>query len=390
MGINAVEGLEPRGSDGLSAQQKRCGVWKDLLHRHRWLGFVLPFGVYMAVGALEPIRPPLKPKPHPMPDQLPAAEQVLEPALNQQNPSADSAQLTEKGSLQAAPADSPSNAPAEKLPPAKQSPPLQSERTNRKPNPPPGEHLLDNPSGLVSDAGHPEAPPASKENQAVLSASPPQAEPLPEANCAGIPYSAYPAVYALKILLTCVAIGLVWPVWRQFPLRVSLLAVLVGMGGWIIWLGFGGLDLERKWLEPIGLGGFLDLGARSGINPFRTFLHQPAWMLWGFIALRLFGMVVVVALVEEFFLRGFLMRYVQQADWWQAPVGSLSLTALIACVVYAVLSHPAELFAASLWFLFVTLLAYKTKNIWDCVLAHATTNALLGAYILLLAEWKYW
>ena len=93
------------------------------------------------------------------------------------------------------------------------------------------------------------------------------------------------------------------------------------------------MNWERKWLEPLGLGAFLDLGVRSGFNPFRVFQDQPAWMLWGFVALRLFGMVVVVALVEEFFLRAFLMRYVVQADWWTLPVGRLTLDALATCVL---------------------------------------------------------
>lgn len=301
--MNALEGSVP--SRGHQPDTTAPRGWRGLWQRHRWLGFVLPFVVYMGVGAFEPIRPPPKPKPPSLP-----------------------------------------------------------------------EPLADLPQSLESPG--PVSPPT------------PAAQPLPKANWAGIPYTAYPAVYTLKVLLTCLAILLVWPVYREFPLRGSLLAVWVGMGGLIIWLGFGQLNLERHWLEPLGLGTMIDLGARSGFNPFRMFQDQPAWIVWGFVAVRLFGMIVVVALVEEFFLRGFLMRYVVQADWWTVPVGHITFGALTACVLYAVLSHPAELFGAVVWFLFVSLLAYKTKNIWDCVLAHATTNALLGLYILLLAEWKYW
>ncbi|HPP52544.1 MAG TPA: CAAX prenyl protease-related protein [Thermoguttaceae bacterium] len=334
--MTTFEGPNASVSGGVGSQQESCCGWGGLVRRHRWLGFVLPFVVYMGVGAFEPIRPPLKPKPQAI------LEQGNLPEAGQQAPLAPSAQ------------------PTEQL----------------------------NPSEAGGGEGKNSA--ESKESQAAPAASPSKTDTLPEANWAGIPYSAYPAVYTLKVLLTCLAILLVWPVYREFPCRVSLLAILVGIGGLIIWLGFSQLNLERKWLEPIGLGAFVDLGARSGFNPFRVFQEQPVWMLWGFVALRLFGMVIVVALVEEFFLRGFLMRYVVQADWWTVPVGRVTLAALIACVLYAVLSHPAELFGASVWFLFVTLLAYKTKNIWDCVVAHATTNALLGAYILLLSEWKYW
>jgi hypothetical protein len=30
----------------------------------------------------------------------------------------------------------------------------------------------------------------------------------------------------------------------------------------------------------------------------------------------------------------------------------------------------------------------KTKNLWDCVVAHAVTNLLLGAYVLWSGHWE--
>jgi hypothetical protein len=29
----------------------------------------------------------------------------------------------------------------------------------------------------------------------------------------------------------------------------------------------------------------------------------------------------------------------------------------------------------------------RTRNIWDCVAAHATTNLLLGIYVVATGEW---
>lgn len=204
------------------------------------------------------------------------------------------------------------------------------------------------------------------------------------------PYRFYPLVYTLKIALTLAAVWFVLPGYRAFPLRFSPLAVLVGAAGIIVWIGLCELHLEQKCLEPLGLKSLLGLGQRPGFNPFRELAHQPAWQLWGFLAVRLFGLVAVVALIEEFFLRGFLMRFVMDVDWWQIPVGRVNRAAVAACVIYAVLSHPSELLAAAAWFLLVTLLAVKTKNLWDCVVAHAVTNLLLGVYVLALGQWQYW
>lgn len=365
--LPSQEGVFSSSDQSPSFSEPASG-WSGCLRRHRWIGFVLPFVVYIGVGAFEPVRPSPKGKP-PVPE-----EQFQEHA----RPEADQSAAQVEG---AEAVDDP-----QKVPPTKESSeggaPGEGKKMRGKRGPagkPPRTPEKTAPSEPAASQALSDQPPAQVE-----------AELPPETNWAGIPYSAYPAVYTLKVLLTCLAILVVWPVYREFPVRVSLWAVLVGVGGWIIWLGFGSLNLEQKWLEPIGLGSFLDLGARSGFNPLRVFQDQPTWMLWGFAALRLFGMVVVVALVEEFFLRGFLMRWVMKADWWEVPIGQVNWAALAACVIYAVLSHPAEMIGATVWFLFITLLAYKTKNIWDCVLAHATTNALLGAYILLLREWRYW
>ena len=69
----------------------------------------------------------------------------------------------------------------------------------------------------------------------------PKPEPPAEPSSWTLPYSAYPAVLPLKILLTATAIGLAWPSYRRFGGRVSPLALVVeeeeeaeeeGLGMW--------------------------------------------------------------------------------------------------------------------------------------------------------------
>jgi len=43
-----------------------------------------------------------------------------------------------------------------------------------------------------------------------------------------IPYSHYPLVYLVKIVLTMTAVAAVWPSFREFPFGVTLLAIVVG------------------------------------------------------------------------------------------------------------------------------------------------------------------
>jgi CAAX prenyl protease-like protein len=201
-----------------------------------------------------------------------------------------------------------------------------------------------------------------------------------------IPYQYYAIVYTVKIALTVAAIVFVLPGYRRFPFRVSPLAVLVGLIGVVVWVGICSLELEQRLLVPLGLGWFVDLGTRSAFDPFRE-LHPAAWA-WGFLAIRLFGLALVIAVAEEFFLRGFLMRFVMQADWWEVPFGKVNAAALLAGTVVPMLMHPAELFAAAVWFLLVTWLMVRTKNVWDCVVAHGITNLLLGVYVVSSGSWQ--
>jgi membrane protease YdiL (CAAX protease family) len=52
------------------------------------------------------------------------------------------------------------------------------------------------------------------------------------------------------------------------------------------------------------------------------------------------------------------------------------------------MTHPGELLAAAIWFSLVTWLMVRTKNIWDCVIAHAITNLLLGIYVVSFSRWQ--
>jgi CAAX prenyl protease-like protein len=202
-----------------------------------------------------------------------------------------------------------------------------------------------------------------------------------------IKYAEYPKVYTVKILLTLAAIAAVWPGYRAFPFRVTPLAPVVGAIGVVLWIGICKLGLESEVLGPLGLESILGLGQRSAFNPLVELADQPGWK-YTFLAVRFLGLVAVVPLVEEFFLRGFVMRFVVDADWWKVPFGTLTPAAIAAGTIVPMLLHPAELFAAAVWFTLITGLMFVTKNIWDCVVAHSVTNLLLGIWVVSTGDWK--
>jgi CAAX prenyl protease-like protein len=109
------------------------------------------------------------------------------------------------------------------------------------------------------------------------------------------------------------------------------------------------------------------------------------------VAMRFVRLVVVVPFVEEIFWRGFLLRYVIRHDFESVPFGSFTWTSFLVvtvgfCMEHQVVDWPAAIVAGALY----NLVAYRTRSLTACVLAHAITNFLLGCYILTYGQYGFW
>jgi len=221
--------------------------------------------------------------------------------------------------------------------------------------------------------------------------APPADQPKDTAKASwlGLDRSHYPLIYTVKIGLVAACLAQFWPVYRGLGGRISPWAWLVGAVGTAIWVGVCKLGLEDRLLGPLGLGKFLGLGARTAFDPLTELGGTPA-IAYGFLAIRFVGLALIVPIIEELFLRGFVMRYLIDPDWWKVSLGSVTPTAIAITTALALAMHPAELFAELIWFSSVTLLMLKTRNLWDCVVAHGVTNLLLGIYVVKTDAWHFW
>jgi CAAX prenyl protease-like protein len=210
-------------------------------------------------------------------------------------------------------------------------------------------------------------------------------EKLHEEQAHLIPYEYYPGIYTAKIALTTLTMLAVLPGYLAFPLRLNAIAWVVGAGGGVGWILLSKLQVSFYPMLPDMLSSMLEMGGRSGFNPLVELKDNPTWA-WTFLFIRFFGLVVVVAVIEEFFLRGFLMRYVMDIDWHLIPFAVVNRLALITVLVFPVIYHPERL-AAAFWFSLVTWMMLRTKNIWDCVVAHGVTNLLLGLWVVYSGDW---
>ncbi|MDA7951653.1 MAG: CAAX prenyl protease-related protein [Pirellulaceae bacterium] len=237
--------------------------------------------------------------------------------------------------------------------------------------------ILDKPSGEPA----PNSSSAPKTGQGQKSPATAKEPPL---------FYTFPFFYAIRIGLTLSCIGYFWRAYRPFfPLfRPDFLAISWGCLGAGIWIGLCNLRLEPLILSTIGLDDQWLGSGRSFYNPFPE-LGETS-LLFPFLALRFFGLALVIPFVEELFVRGFLGRYISTPNWQQLPLRKTTLGGLAAITIYGVLTHPHEAIAAAIWFSFLSFLMLKRDKLSSCFQAHAVTNLLLGLWVLYSHQWHLW
>ena len=141
------------------------------------------------------------------------------------------------------------------------------------------------------------------------------------------------------------------------------------------------------WILSQQIFGF---GPRTiGFDP--TLVSSDSASYWLTVALRFLRLVVVVPFVEEIFWRAFLLRFLINENFQRVSFGQFSLLSFIVVSVVFAFSHtkpdwPAALCAGALF----NLVAYRTRSLSSCILAHAFTNALLGLWIMQTRQWGFW
>jgi hypothetical protein len=170
------------------------------------------------------------------------------------------------------------------------------------------ESRLADPPKPKADSAQTEAEkPAGEENIAEAKMREDRERKEHEEQAGKIPYDQYPKWYTVKIVATTIAILLVIPGYMYFPWRVHGLAWVVGIVGAVVWVVLAKLQVATYPMLPEMVSKALELGGRPGFNPLEQLKDDPTWM-WEFLAIRFFGLVIVVPIIEEFFIRGFLMR----------------------------------------------------------------------------------
>lgn len=191
----------------------------------------------------------------------------------------------------------------------------------------------------------------------------------------------YVWIYILKVLVVTGALLYFREPLRdyRFEPRVIVPGVLVGMLVFAEWI----------WIDPhwriVGIPVQMDMGKRVAFDP--TLLSAGLFGL--FVTFRLFGLAIMVPLMEELFWRSFLIRFITTERFktiapWQYSVSAFALV----CGGFT-LAHP-EWLAALICAVAYGLLLKQTRSLFACLIAHAVTNLALGIYVLTTHAWRFW
>ena len=148
-------------------------------------------------------------------------------------------------------------------------------------------------------------------------------------------------------------------------------AVGIGVLVYVVWVALWSLGHSGADATPLAL---------SEMSAHAAFI----WIL-----ARVFGSIVIIPIVEELAFRGFLLRRLSAKDFTKVPYDAARWPeVLVSSLAFAVL-HQQWIagFCAGVGF---ALALRRRGALSDAVLAHMTTNALIGAQVLIRGDWSLW
>jgi exosortase E/protease (VPEID-CTERM system) len=185
--------------------------------------------------------------------------------------------------------------------------------------------------------------------------------------------SGFDSFYPLRVV---VAAGVCWLFrshYAGWKFSWSWSAVTIGIGVFAVWMA----------LEPMAPSSTTETELAAGLAQ----LTGGQALIWLFF--RIVGSVLTVPFAEELAFRGYLTRRLLAADFEQAPMGKFSWFSFLASSVCFGALHGRWL-AGTLAGMAFALALYRRGRLSDCVLAHATANALIAAYVLFGGAWSLW
>ncbi len=205
-----------------------------------------------------------------------------------------------------------------------------------------------------------------------------------------LPYAAPFARFAgLTGLQGLVPDGVAWVYPAKTVLTVLLIVALrpwlVAEGSWrLVAASALGLVVLVLWVLPEGHYPLLEQP-----KPFDPFEHYSRSTAFVWIGFRILGTALVVPIAEEYFWRGFLIRWLVKADFRSVPLGTFTWFSFLGTSLLFAVEHIQWLPGLAAGVLY-NLLWYRTKSLKACIWAHGVTNLGLAIWVLTTGQWVFW
>jgi len=181
----------------------------------------------------------------------------------------------------------------------------------------------------------------------------------------------FEAWYALRLLAAALALWWCWPRLTALDWHFSWRGPATGLVVFGLWL-----IAAHFFTTPSAMP-----SALSTMSPsLRT--------LW--IATRIVAAVLTVPIAEELAYRGFLLRRIMSSDFESVPFATVGWYALVLSAVLFGVVHGGMWLPGIAAGLLYGAVVVRTGRIGEAVAAHATSNALLAALVLLGGQWQLW
>lgn len=198
--------------------------------------------------------------------------------------------------------------------------------------------------------------------------------------------------WGLHLLRGVGGLAAVWLVRRHLPpwgRPHVLLAIGAALLAAVLWVVIHKLALAAGITHPMLPAVFGQAKPPDDSDPFRLLGH--GWAAWANIATRILVAMTTVAIVEELFWRGFLLRALIDWDAFQrVPLGAFTWKSFLLSAALSTLEHPGHWVTSIFcWFLFNGLMVWK-RSLLFLVLVHGLTNLFLYIYVVAYRDWIFW
>jgi CAAX prenyl protease-like protein len=208
-----------------------------------------------------------------------------------------------------------------------------------------------------------------------------------------LPFAVFIAILGLQQLVPAV------PVWVRFVVPMAaifavslpalkgrpskpLLSILIGLLVFVIWVGPD--VISPAWRHSFLFDNSV-IGHPAGNTPPESKNDGV------FLVFRIAIGVVAVPVLEELFWRGWLMRWIIEPNHFERlPLGAYTPMAFWLVAVLFASEHGSFWDVGLLAGIVYNWWIVRTHNLWDCIIAHAVTNAVLAAWVVMGNHWQYW